>query len=330
MKKEQSGVSPVSQSGKLKSSRKTKLLGGLLLLGVSTTTVFANIPVFDGANLQAQVQIANFQETNRYTEFFETMNRWREQYEHYREQFGHAKAVWKEVNDMRGNWRGALERLADREFVKAVMNEDARDLARLGWDLRNPDREIITDQAMSALERIEKVMTARGRATGNNGFLNEDAEKLREDLEEVYGTVPGTRPDIENAHRTIARVTSSIGDINKAIAERRANIERWKTQISRGGLVPGDLERLQLMINAEQQDIALLNSRLTALNIEVNVANIGLQAAEGSDREIARQKAEAIAADFATGAGRMSNPTGDDESSPRQSSRFAAQRPAHR
>jgi hypothetical protein len=103
------------------------------------------------------------------------MNQWATQFRNYREQFNHARDVWDQVNQMRGNWRGTLTRLADQEFVRAVLGEEGRDLVRLGWELRNGPRtnmEVLPDQALDALERLEKVLT--NKRTGGNFRQNGD------------------------------------------------------------------------------------------------------------------------------------------------------------
>lgn len=312
---------------KTKKNKRAKFAAIFLILVISATTGFA-FPVYDAANHAAQFQVLTMQEQsqsgrftiqeqNRYAEFIETMNRWATQFRNWKEQFDHARQVWKEVDQMRGNWRGVFQRLADQEFVRAVLGDEGRDLIRLGWELRNPNHtniETLPDEALDALERIEKIMTKKNQRGGN--LLNQNDPTLRDDLQEIYGAVPGTRPDIENAHRTIARATSSIGDINRAIDERRQNIEMWKSRIAAGGLVPGDLERLQIMISAEQQDIQLLNSRLQALNIEVQMAQTGVLVAEGSYRESSRIKAESDAAKFADGAGLINPIANTDGNTP--------------
>lgn len=313
MKKKNSTISNNSK----KSSFGSKLVLLLLIFAVSASSgfVFA-IPVYDMANHSAQFQVLSMQESsntqrfgiqerNRFAEYIDTMQQWAQQFRNYREQFQHARQVWDEVNDMRGNWRGTLTRLTDQEFVRAVLGEEGRDLVRLGWELRNGPRdiEVLPDQALDALERIEKTMEKK-RNGGN--FRQNGDPTLREDLQEVFGQVPGNRPDIENAHRTLARAASTISDINTAIDERRRNIEQWKQRIAAGGLVPGDLERLQLMINAEQQDISLLNARLGAINVEVQMAHTGLLTSGESDREISRARAENEAASFINGAGLLS------------------------
>lgn len=306
-----------SKSSK-KSSFGNKLVLVLLIFAISASSGFVlAFPVYDAANHSAQFQVASIQESNttqrfgiqernRFAEYIDTMQQWAQQFRNYREQFQHARQVWDEVNDMRGNWRGVLTRLADQEFVRAVLGEEGRDLVRLGWELRNgprTDMEVLPDRALDALERLEKVLEKK-RNGGN--FRQSNDPTMREDLQEVFGQVPGNRPDIENAHRTLARAASTISDINTAIDERRKNIEQWKQRIAAGGLVPGDLERLQIMIDTEQQDIQLLNSRLGALTIEVQMANTGLITAGESDREISRARAESEAASFINGAGLLS------------------------
>lgn len=284
-----------------------KIIIALSILGVSASSSYAFImPVYDAANSATQVTIAGVHEQNRALEFVQTMQKWAVQFQNYRDQFNHARQVWGEVKDMRGNWQGAITRLTDQEFVRAVLGDEGRDLVRLGWSLRNGSRDIETlpDRSLDALDRIERIMTNKNPG-GRFNTTGGDDPTLREDMQEIFGQVPGTRPDIELAHRTIARAASSMADINKAIEERRRNIEQWKQRITAGGLVPGDLERLQLMINAEQQDIQLLNTRLSAINIEVQMAGTGLLAAEESDREVSRARAESVAATFASGAGRL-------------------------
>lgn len=321
---------PINSKVSKKSAVGSKLVMILLIFAVSASSgfVFA-FPVYDAANHAAQFQVASMQESNRaqqftiqernrYAEFFETMQQWTQQFRNYREQFQHARQVWDEVNDMRGNWRGVLTRLADQEFVRAVLGEEGRDLVRLGWELRNGPRtdiEVLPDHALDALERLEKAMEKK-RSGGN--FRQNGDPTLREDLQEVFGQVPGNRPDIENAHRTLARAASTISDINTAIDERRRNIEQWKQRIAAGGLVPGDLERLQIMINAEEQDISLLNSRLGALNVEVQMAYTGLITSGESDREISRARAESEAASFINGAGLLSPRPTEQQQQPQQ------------
>lgn len=276
---------------------------GIFLLSVSSGFAFV-MPVYDAANQGTQISIASTQETNRGREFLQTMQQWATQLRNIRDQYQHGREVWNQVDQMRGNWRGTLQRLSDQAFVRAVIGEEGRDLVRLGWELRNGpgDIETLPDQALDALDRIEKVMTNK-RTPGN--FLQNGDPTVREDLQEIFGQVPGNRADIELAHRTIGRAASTIAGINKAIEERRQNIEQWKQRIAAGGLVPGDLERLQAMINTEQQDIQLLNTRLVAVNTEVQIANTGLLTASESDKEISRARAENQAATFITGAGRL-------------------------
>lgn len=299
MKRDQSPISTRQNK-----SLRSRFLIILLIFSLSASSGFVlAFPVYDAANHTAKFQVAAMQEKNRATEFMNTMNQWATNFKNWRTQYDHARQVWSQVDNMRGNWRGVITRLSDQEFVRAVLGDEGRDLVRLGWELRNGPRtnlEVLPDQALDALERIEKTMNNK-RTPGT--FLQNGDPTLREDLQEVFGQVPGNRPDIENAHRTLARATSTIANINKGIEERRKNIEAWKQRIAGGGLVPGDLERLQIMISAEEQDIQLLNSRLGALNIEVQMAYTGLLASGESNREVARARAESAAAAFPGGAG---------------------------
>jgi hypothetical protein len=66
------------------------------------------------------------------------------------------------------------------------------------------------------------------------------------------------------------------------------------------------------MINTEQQDIQLLNTRLSAINTEVQMANTGLLASSESDREISRSRAENQAATFMNGTGLISPQSSDE------------------
>ena len=308
MKKKQINSKPEKKSGFLK---RGSLLILIFLISSGSSFVFA-IPVYDALNHAAQFQVAathesaanarfGIQEKSRHFEWFETMNRWATQFRNYREQFDHTVKVWDDVKQMRGNWKGTLQRLSDQQFVSAVIGDKGRDLVKLGWEIGNKnhsDIETLPDEALGALDRFEKIMTKEN----GNAFSATDPT-LREDLQEIYGPVPGTRADIENAHRTIARAMATIGEINQAIKERQSNIEKWKGTIARGGLVPGDLERLEIMIKAEEQDIGLLNSRISAISVEVQMANTGLIARDASERETARAQAQSVANSFIEGAG---------------------------
>lgn len=300
--------------------KKISVLMLVFMISAGSSFVFA-FPVYDALNHSAQFQVSalqekaalvrlGVQEKSKFVQYVETMNRWATQFRNYKQQFDHARGVWNKVDEMRGDWKGSLRRLSDQKFVTAVIGEKGRDLVRLGWDIGDINHgniDNLPNESLDALDRFEKIMTKENGTT-----LSATDPTLREDIQEIFGPVPGTRADIENAHRTIARAMATIGEINNAIKERSENIEKWKQTIAHGGLVPGDLDRLQIMIKAEEQDIGLLNSRIAAIGVEVQMANTGLVARESSERESARAKAEAVANSFVEGAGLMSPEKEDD------------------
>jgi hypothetical protein len=220
-------------------------------------------------------------ETSKLSQFIEEMARWKEQIDSAREHislFKKFQGYWEEIH---GTWKKPLEVLKSAQAD--LINGGVIDTQGLGWGDENEFRKVATTRtAVDALDQLRAVLNSKANIAGLG--------KIRDSIEEIYGDVPVTRRGVavEAAYREVGTATAFVGEVNKAIVEKRDNIARLKQQISSGTLAPGDIERIMTVIATEEADVALLQTQIMNQGNRLAVQTLGLQAGLIGNSEHAR------------------------------------------
>lgn len=237
---------------KPKSRKKLKVFGAIglmLFLGVQTVS-YAQLPVHD--------------EINRVI----TVLGFKNELDQLVTQYNYAV-------EMNGHWADQLNITKNLEALAATLGIP---IDKLGWANRGKfNTEKATEVVANALDELEKVQ--QGKA--NQAELG----KMEQDLELVYQAAPVTTDGArsEMALREMANAKAFIGQNNKAIQENLDNIQRLKSSIDSGELVPGDLDRIRTELAAEQLKLQANQAQGNNQLLRVQSAQLGLQTAQATD-----------------------------------------------
>jgi len=180
-----------------------------------------------------------------------------------------------------GAWGVALERLPDNAAANICVAPV--NIKAIGWGGEDEFQKVlgVTNGALTALDQLRGVMDARPNA---------NIAVIRDDLEAVWGDVPVTRAGlaVSAAHREMASATVFAGGLNQAIAEKRANIKRILDEVNSGMLVPGDLERRMVILEAEKADVDLMLAQTVNQSNRIAIHQLGFDSNRAGSAEMNR------------------------------------------
>jgi len=156
-----------------------------------------------------------------------------------------------------GQWRSAIDGIK-AEWINRAMT--VRDVSRLGWGKDGFD----ANRAFAALERFHADLTAI-----QNGAEQSKKENLKDILEEIYGDIPVSRDSgnaVSHAYKVMAETADFSGDYNKALEKLEEENQRDAEKISKGGLSPSDINRLQAQNGARLVAIDILKGKMEERN----------------------------------------------------------------
>jgi hypothetical protein len=165
-----------------------------------------------------------------------------------------------------GQWRSAIDGIKT-EWINRAMT--VRDVSRLGWGADGFD----ANRAFAALERFHADLAAI-----QNGAEQSKKEDLKDILEGIYGDIPVSRDSgaaVSHAYKVMAETADFSGDYNKALENLEKENQRDAEKISKGGLPPEDIDRIQAQIDARSNEINILNGKMQERNARLLSALVG-------------------------------------------------------
>jgi hypothetical protein len=255
--------------------------GGLVLTVLSASTTWAflgpaptvvNDPQLIG--LTKTLDKIN-QQMNR-TMHIETIKKQVEEILQAKQQFDEQMEYQRTIN---GQWRSAIDGIK-AEWINRAMT--VRDVSRLGWGRDGFD----ANRAFAALERFHADLTAI-----QNGAEQSKKENLKDILEEIYGDIPVSRDSgnaVSHAYKVMAETADFSGDYNKALEKLEEENRRDAEKISKGGLSPADINRLQAQNGARLVAIDILKGKMEERNTRLLSELVGDNARAEVQRHQAR------------------------------------------
>jgi hypothetical protein len=263
-------------------NRIVKIISGglaLTMLSASTTWAFlgpaptvVNDPQLIG--LTKTLDKIN-QQMNR-TMHLETIKKQVEEILQAKQQFDEQMEYQRTID---GQWRSAIDGIK-AEWINRAMT--VRDVSQLGWGRDGFD----ANRAFAALERFHADLTAI-----QNGAEQSKKENMKDILEEIYGDIPVSRDSgnaVSHAYKVMAETADFSGDYNKALEKLEEENRRDADKISKGGLSPGEINRLKAQNEARSVAINILNGKMLERNTRLLSELVGDNARDEVQRDQAR------------------------------------------
>jgi len=241
-------------------NRIVKIISGglaLTMLSASTTWAFlgpAPTVVNDPQLIGLTKTLDRINQQMNKTMHLETIKKQVEEILQAKQQFDEQMEYQRTID---GQWRSAIDGIK-AEWINRAMT--VRDVSRLGWGKDGFD----ANRAFAALERFHADLTAI-----QNGAEQSKKENLKDILEEIYGDIPVSRDSgnaVSHAYKVMAETADFSGDYNKALEKLEEENQRDADKISKGGLSPADINRLQAQNGARLVAISILKGKMEERN----------------------------------------------------------------
>jgi len=188
---------------------------------------------------------------------------------------------------MDGRWREAVKPLQRRAAEEAL--ERAPLLEDLGFEAADLERLAGVRSKAGAISELSKIVRGAGDA---------QLSETRGAIEELWGEAPQTREgvSIEWAQREIAEALAHSGRVRRALTEKTANVRLLRGEFERGGLVPGDLERVAGRLESESIELDALRAETGEAQLRLTAATLGftMRAAGNAERSRLRERARRL------------------------------------
>lgn len=183
----------------------------------------------------------------------------------------------KYITEMNGQWMSKLE-IIDK--VEATLAAKGFPIEKLGWGkIKRFSQEKATQVSADALDDLQKILEGKANSS--------DLGNLQKDLEQVFKSAPVTTAGAKSEHalREMAASTAFINQSQKSIEESQKNIDQYLKDTQKGGLTPGDLDRLKTIMVGYQAKLQSVEAQANNQLLRQQVAVTGLMANEATTKE---------------------------------------------